>query len=136
MKTHLRVPLGVVDGKANAAHEPEVSAPDVADANADRISLSLEDFEEKAFGHLCAKKRPASKAAPKPKANAKAKAKAKAKPKAKAQANVGLGCPRCRGSCSGCGTCRREDYGGIRLHGKAAYEKHQKAQLKKKKKRK
>ena len=129
MKIHLRVPLGVFDGKADAAREPKGLAPDVAEANdADLIKRSLEDFEEKAFGHLCAKKRPASKAAPKPKAKAKAN-----EPKAKAKADVGLGCPRCRGSCNGCGTCRRAEYGGVRLHGKAAYEKHQKAQLKKKK---
>ena len=125
MKLHLRVPLGVLDGKADAAHQPKGLAPDADEANdADQICSSLEDFEEKAFGHLSAKKRPASKSAPKPKAKAKANVSGE---------SDGLGCPRCRGSCSGCGTCRKKNYGGVRLHGKAAYEKHQKAQLKKKK---
>ena len=79
----LRVPLGVFDGKADAAHQPKGLAPDVDEANdADPIDLSLEDSEDKAFGNSSAKKRPASKDAPKPKAKAKAN-----EPKAKAEDN-------------------------------------------------
>ena len=93
---------------------------------------SLEAFEQRAYDAILkgskvggSKKRPAAASAA-----AAASARTLKRPAAAALAASGheikLGCNSCRGCVNGCSNCRRPDFQGIRLHGRAAYDQHRK----------
>lgn len=106
---------------------------------------SLEDYEKEAFQRLPGKqhggkafKRPACSKVPNslPKAKSCPKAKAKPGPKAKAKgclkacdkkqskpAGNCWGCIRCRGNTSGCSTCKKQGFQGLRLNGRDAWKR-------------
>ena len=106
---------------------------------------SLEDYEKEAFQRLQGKqnggkafKRPACSKVPNslPKAKSCPKAKAKPGPKAKAKgclkacdkkqskpAGNCWGCIRCRGNTSGCSTCKKQGFQGLRLNGRDAWKR-------------
>ena len=139
------VPLPTKEGQGGE-HQDKADVPPLEGCNS---AKSLEDFEADAFKKLGgnSKKRPAS-AMPKKKAKASEKAKPKPKPnkpatkaqapktkaKAKAKGPVEkegakpwyhdkiLGCIRCRGNFKGCSECQKQDFRGLRLPGRAAWQ--------------
>ena len=129
-KPKMRLPL--IDHVAKQSSHQKQSPPScpvqkeaIMDIACAKPQMSLQDYEQLAFEHLNKKKKSTT---DEPGPKAPKQRTASSKQKARQPSNgLKLGCPRCRGSVNGCSTCRSENYNGIRLHGKAEYEKHHKA---------
>ena len=118
----------------NSSHQATTLGGD--DDGADAVpthpgkQMSLEDYENASFSELAKKKpRKAETVMKRPASNKAASASGNIKNDSNIQ--LALGCPRCRGSINGCSTCKNAAYNGLRLHGKAAWEAHVKAQKQK-----
>ena len=113
--------------------EPETSRPlpNNEEEQSGQQSLSLEDYEAKAFNQLAKKglKRPAAAHPPavlkRPSAKPKASASKACQPEIKTRLTC-WGCTRCRGNVHGCDSCNFDSFQGTRLNGRSAWEKYMK----------